>query len=153
MPILTHLQHVLLTQHLCHRQDVIQGQFLDRVNLTWIQNFPFPWLIAMPELKSQTIDELKIEYQCSCLNPLDLHHLKWNSEPCGFFLVYVIITRLLRSTGSVMVVFTQTLCYKQDATQAQCLSRVKLVWILNFPPAWLVPKPRLKNPASPNIYP
>ena len=29
-----------------HRQDVIQGQFLSGVQQVWIQNFPFPRLVA-----------------------------------------------------------------------------------------------------------
>ena len=34
---------------------------------------------------------------------------------------------------SIIYVFTQTLCYRQDVTQGQFLSGVKLVWIQSFP--------------------
>ena len=42
----------VFTETLCHEQDVVQGQFLNGVQLVWIQNFPSPILIAILMLKS-----------------------------------------------------------------------------------------------------
>ena len=45
-------------------------------------------------------------------------------------------------------IFTQPLCHRQNMTQSQFLTGVKLVWIQSFPSPILVAKPRLKIPYS-----
>ena len=53
---------------------------------------------------------------------------------------------------SAQFVFTQPLYFKQGVTQGQFLSRVKLVWIQNFPSSRLVALPTLKSSVYNTIY-
>ena len=49
-------------------------------------------------------------------------------------------------------IFTQPLRHKQNMTQSQFLSGVKLVWIQKFPSSKLVAEPKLKKLVGPTIY-
>ena len=66
--------------------------------------------------------------------------------------------KLLRLIGiralssDVIGVFTQPLRHREDATQGQFLSRVRLVWIQSFSSRQTV-VPKLKSSVRPTIYP
>ena len=42
----------MFIQHLHHKQDMTQDEFLSGVQVVWIQYFLFPKLVAMPKKKS-----------------------------------------------------------------------------------------------------
>ena len=41
----------LFIQPLCYKENVTQGQFLSDVQMVWIQYFPSPRLVTIPNLK------------------------------------------------------------------------------------------------------
>ena len=51
---------VVFTQPLRNEQDVTEGQFLSGAQLVWIQNFPPPRLVEIPELKSSVCCSISV---------------------------------------------------------------------------------------------
>ena len=51
-----------LQQNVYIKQNITQGQFLTRVKLVCIQNFPSPRLVALPRLKNTVYENSMKDY-------------------------------------------------------------------------------------------